>query len=209
MFGKLAWAAVAAAAIGALGFAGPAGAAELLLGAYAHDVAFLGAAIGSGAADREKGADIELGIRSDRIEAWRWIGAPQAHAFVSVNTDGTSDFVAAGLSWPIRLTDRFYLRPGLGLAYTDGKAKLPAVNAPGLTPAEIQRRLTLYQTRIDFGSRLLFEPEIALGAHLGGPWSAELSWVHISNGEIFHHGKNQGLDDAGIRVIYALGARGR
>ncbi len=205
MFSKLA----VAAAIGTLGFAGPAGAAELMLGAYAHDVAFLGTAIGSGAADREKGADIELGIRSDRIEALRWIGAPQVHAFVSVNTNSTSDFVAAGLSWPIKLTNRFYLRPGLGLAYTDGKAGLPPVNAPGLAPAEIQRRLKLFQTRIDFGSRMLFEPEIALGAHLGGPWSAELSWVHISNGEIFHHGKNQGLDDAGIRVIYALGARGR
>lgn len=201
-----------AAAIGVVtlgGLAGPAGAAELLVGAYAHDVAFLGAAIGSGAANREKGGDIELGIRSDRIEALHVIGAPQAHAFVSVNTDGTSDFVAAGLSWPIKLTDRFYLRPGLGLAYTDGKAGLPAVNAPGLTPAEIQRRLTLFQTRIDFGSRMLFEPELAIGAHLGGPWSAELSWVHISNGEVFHHGKNQGLDDAGVRVIYALGARDR
>ena len=206
MFCKLA--AAAAAATLALAASVPAGAAELIAGVYAHDVSFLGAAVGSGAADREKGADIELGIRSDRIEALHWIGSPQAHAFVSVNTDGTSDFVAAGLSWPIRLTDTFYLRPGLGLAYTDGKAGLPAVNAAGLTPAEVQRRLTLYQTRIDFGSRMLFEPELAVGAHLGGPWSVELSWVHISNGEVFHKGKNQGLDDAGLRVVYALGARG-
>ncbi|HSV04569.1 MAG TPA: acyloxyacyl hydrolase [Phenylobacterium sp.] len=198
--------AATAAALAGLGLAGPAFAAELMLGAYAHDVSFLGSAIGSGAADREKGADLELGLRSGRIEALRLIGAPQAHAFVSVNTNHTSDFVAAGLSWPVRLTHRLYLRPGLGLAYTDGKAGLPPVNAPGLTPEEIQRRLHLFQTRIDFGSRLLFEPEIALGAHLSPRWSAELSWVHISNGEVFHHGKNQGLDDAGVRVIYALGA---
>ena len=85
----------------------------------------------------------------------------------------------------------------------------PPVNAPGLAPAEIQRRLTLFETRIDFGSKILFEPELALGVRLNDRWSAELSWVHISNGEIFHHGKNQGLDDAGVRVIYALDARGR
>ncbi|MDB5475067.1 MAG: acyloxyacyl hydrolase [Phenylobacterium sp.] len=205
MFGKLALGAV----IAALGFTGPAAAAELMAGVYAHDVAFLGAAIGSGAADREKGADFELGIRSDRIEALSLIGAPQAHAFVSVNTDNTSNFVAVGLSWPIRMGDTFYFRPGLGLAYTDGKAGLPPVNAPGLTPAEIQRRLALYQSRIDFGSHLLFEPELALGMHITPRLSAELSWVHISNGEVFHHGKNQGLDDAGVRVIYALGASGR
>jgi lipid A 3-O-deacylase len=205
MFGKLAWAALAAG----LGLAGPAGAAELLTGVYAHDAAFIGGALGTGSADREKGADIHLGVRSDRIEALGLIGAPQAHAFVSINTNHTSDFVAAGLSWPIGLGHGFYFRPGIGLAYTDGKTNLPPVNAPGLTPAEIQRRLTLFETRIDFGSRILFEPELALGVHLDDRWSAELSWVHISNGEIFHHGKNQGLDDAGVRVIYALGARGR
>lgn len=199
----------AAAAVLACAVAGRASAAELMLGLYAHDVSFLGTAIGSGAADREKGADFQLGVRSGRIEALRLIGAPQAHAFVSINTDNTSDFVAAGLSWPIALGGRFYLRPGLGLAYTDGKAGLPPVNAPGLTPAEIQRRLDLRNTRIDFGSRTLFEPEIALGARLSPRWSAELSWVHISNGEVFHHGKNQGLDDAGVRVVYALGAAGR
>lgn len=200
---------LALAMIAAVGLATPAGAAELLLGAYAHDVTYIGKVVGSGAAGREGGADIELGVRSDRIEGWGWLGAPQAHAFVSVNTDNTSNFVAAGLSWPVRLTDRFYFRPGLGLAYTDGKAGLPPVNAPGLTPAEIQRRLNLYNTRIDFGSHMLFEPELNLGVHLTDRLSAELSWVHISNGEVFHHGKNQGLDDTGVRVVYALGARGK
>jgi len=199
----------AAAAAAALAWAGGATAAELMLGAYAHDVSYIGKLVGSGAADRESGADIELGIRSGRIEGWRLIGAPQAHAFVSLNTNGTSNFVAAGLSWPIRLGGRFYFRPGLGLAYTDGKAGLPPVNAPGLTPEEIQRRLHLYRTRIDFGSLMLFQPELNLGMRFNDRWSAELSWVHISNGEIFHHGKNQGLDDTGVRVIYALGARGR
>lgn len=199
----------AAAATFALAWAGGASAAELLLGAYAHDVSYIGKLVGSGAADRESGADIELGVRSGRIEGLRLIGAPQAHAFVSLNTNSTSNFVAAGLSWPIRLTDRFYVRPGLGLAYTDGKAGLPPVNAPGLTPEEIQRRLHLYLTRIDFGSQMLFQPEVNLGVRLNPRWSAELSWVHISNGEIFHHGKNQGLDDTGVRVIYALGARSR
>ncbi|MFC3067648.1 acyloxyacyl hydrolase [Phenylobacterium soli] len=211
MFGRLggALAALGIVALGTVGLGRPAGAAELILGAYGHDVSFIGKVVGSGSANREGGADIELGVRSDRIEALHVIGAPQAHALLSLNTNNTSNFVAAGLSWPMRLTDRFYFRPGLGLAYTDGEAGLPPVNAPGLTPQEVQRRLHLYRTRIDFGSQVLFEPELNLGMKLGGPWSAELSWVHISNGQVFHHGKNQGLDDAGLRVIYALGARGR
>ena len=103
----------------------PGVAGEWLVGAYAHDATFLGKLIGSGAAGRESGLDLHLGARTDRIEHW-W-GRPQAHAFISLNSRNTSNFVAAGLSWPISLTKRVYVRPGLGLAYTDGEAGLPAV----------------------------------------------------------------------------------
>ncbi len=192
------------AALGAalVSLAGAAQAGELLVGVYAHDAAFLGDAFGVGSAGRESGADLHLGYRTERIEALSLIFKPQAHAFVSVNSEGTSNFVAAGLSWPIDLSHGFYLRPGLGLAYTDGEHGLPPVNAPGLTPAEVQRRLNLYNTRIDFGSALLFEPEIGVGYRFSERLSGELSWVHISNGEIFHQGKNQGMDDAGVRLAY-------
>lgn len=183
---------------------GPASAAELLVGAYAHDVTFIGDFIGSGAAGREDGVDLQVGVRSQRIEALALIGRPQAHAFVSLNSENTSNFVAAGLSWPIALTEKLYVRPGLGLAYTDGEAGLPPVNAPDLSPAEVQRRLHLYRTRIDFGSQVLLQPELSLGYRFNDRWAGELSWVHISNGQIFHKGKNQGMDDAGVRLIYSF-----
>ena len=192
----------AAGAALALGWAGSAQGAELLFGVYGHDVTFIGEAIGSGAAGREGGVDIHLGVRSDRIE--QIFGGPQAHAFVSINSEDTSNFVAAGLSWPIGLTERLYVRPGLGLAYTDGEAGLPPVNEPGLPPEEVARRLELYNTRIDFGSQVLFQPELSLGYRFTERFAAELSWVHISNAQIFHQGKNQGLDDAGVRLIYSF-----
>lgn len=194
----------ACAAVSVAVTAAPAAAADLILGAYGHDVTFLGEAIGSGAAGREGGVDLHIGVRSDRIEDWAWLGRPQAHGFVSLNSENTSNFVAVGLSWPIRLSERAYFRPGLGLAYTDGEAGLPPVNAPGLTPAEVQRRLNLYNTRIDFGSQILFEPELALGWRFNDKVAGELSWVHISNAQIFSQGKNQGLDAAGVRLIYSF-----
>ncbi len=184
--------------------AGPASAADLLLGVYGHDVTFIGETLGLGAAGREGGADFHIGLRSERIEALSPIGRPQAQAFVSVNSENTSNFVAAGLSWPIDLTEKLYFRPGFGLAYTDGKTGLPPVNAPGLSPAEIQRRLNLYNTRIDFGSKVLFQGELGLGYRFNERWSGEISWVHISNGQVFSSGKNQGMDDAGVRLIYSF-----
>ena len=92
----------------------------------------------------------------------------------------------------------------LGMAYTTGKAGLPPVNAPDLSPAEIARRLHLYHTRKDFGSHWEFEPDLALGYRVSPKLAAELSYEHLSNGEILHHGKNQGLDDLGARLIYAF-----
>jgi lipid A 3-O-deacylase len=202
------FAAAASLALGgvALGCAAPAMAEEAFVGVYKHDVTFIGNAVGLGAAGREDGADIHLGYRTDKLENLRWLGKPQVHAMVSINTKNTSNFVAAGFDWKIELGQPggFYFRPGIGLAYTDGKAGLPPANAPGLTQAERDRRTYLYYHRIDFGSKVLFEPELALGYQVSDKVSVELSYTHLSNGQIFHQGKNQGLDDAGVRLVYAF-----
>lgn len=194
----------AATACAAVAAAAPAFAGEVFVGVYKHDVTFVGNAVGLGAAGREDGVDVHLGYRTDKIESLRFLGKPQVHAMISINSENTSNFVAAGFDWHIELGQPggFYLRPGMGLAYTDGETGLPPVNAPGLTPEEIQRRLKLYNTRIDFGSKVLFEPELAVGYQFNDRWSGELSYVHLSNGQIFHQGKNQGLDDAGVRLVY-------
>lgn len=192
------WAALAAG-IALTMAAGVATAGEVVLGVLAHD---------TGEAQREQGTvDIQLAYRTDRIDALRWIFRPSFHVMGQVNTDVNTHFIAAGFNWPIQLGEHFYLRPGIGLAYTTGEAGLPPVNAPGLTPTEIQRRLNLYLTRKDFGSKVLFEPELSLGYNLSERWAVEANFTHYSNGQIFHHGTNQGLDSIGVRVVYRLGQR--
>ncbi|MBN9318608.1 MAG: acyloxyacyl hydrolase [Caulobacterales bacterium 68-7] len=192
----------AAVALAAASISGAASAGEVFVAALKHDVTFIGDTLGVGTAGREGGVDLQLGVRSERIDALSAIGRPSVHALVSFNTDDTSNFVAAGFNWPLDIGGEggFYIRPGLGLAYTDGETDLPPVNAPGISQAEVQRRLTLYNTRIDFGSKVLFEPEFSLGYKLTGATSVELTYMHLSNGQIFHKGKNQGLDDVGLRV---------
>jgi len=197
---------LAASAAAVLGAAAPALAGEVYVGALKHDVTFIGEAVGLGAAGREDGVDIHLGYRTERVESLTWLGRPQVHAMVSINSENTSNFVAAGFNWKLDFGQEggFYLRPGIGLAYTDGETGLPPVNQPGISQAEIDRRLVLYNTRIDFGSKVLFEPELALGYQFNDRWSAELAYTHLSNGQIFHQGKNQGLDDVGVRLVYAF-----
>lgn len=192
-------AAAATSALAALLTSTSAHAGAVWVGAYGHDAI---------APDRrERGYDFQFGYRTARLGALAKIGKPEADAFVMFNNRTSTHIAAVGLSWPIDLGEGVYLRPGFGLAYTTGKAVLPPANGPGLSPAEIQRRINLAARRIDFGSNLLFKPELALGVKVSKQLALEVSYVHFSNGQVFHKGKNQGLDDLGARVVWRFGAR--
>jgi hypothetical protein len=157
--------------------ASPAQGQELFGGIYVHDVD-----TGLTRSGIEEGADLELGWRGDRIRALRAIGAPSPQAFVSLNSAGDTHFAAAGLSW--KIGGRIYLRPGIGLAVHTGPGRV----VPG-------------DGRIDFGSRILFAPEVGIGARVSDRLSVEASWVHLSHAQLFGP-QNPGLDTIGVRLNY-------
>ncbi len=188
-----------------------AGAALMVSAAAAQAGEVFGGLYGHGLGTKqsqEGGVDGMVGYRTDKIDALWWLGNPSVHIMGSVNSNVPTDFVAAGFDWRFNFTaDRkWYVRPGIGFAYNTGKADVGNAFTPGLSPAEMNRRLHISQTRIDFGTHYLFEPELALGYQINPKWTAELSYVHLSNGQITHHGVNQGLDDIGLRVAYRFGA---
>ena len=197
-----------AAAASGLALAAPASAGEIIAGVFAHDVTFVGEAVGLGAAGKEGGANVHLGWRSDRLDSWpEWMRGPRAHIFISGNTEGDTSYVAAGLTWHIPLSDdgRWYVQPGMGLAVHDGYDLFPDFSEPGISPEEFDRRVALRSERIEFGSQIVFEPEISLGYRITDNVAVELSYVHLSNGQIFHQGKNEGLDEVGVRFLYRFG----
>lgn len=171
-------------------------AADVFGGVYAHGLGTR--------QSQEGGADIILGVRSERIDALWWLGKPSVHFMIGGNTQVPTDFVALGFNWPFAIlhSPHWYIRPGIGFAGTTGEADVGSPFQAGITPQEAQRRQHLADTRIDFGSHDLFEPEIALGYKINDRYKIEASYVHLSNGQILHSGKNQGLDDAGVRLSY-------
>jgi hypothetical protein len=159
-------------------FAGaPASAQEIFGGVYFHDVK-----TGLTVSGIEDGVDLELGWRGGRIEALSIVGTASPHAFVSVNSAGDTHFASAGVNWKIGKT--VYLRPGIGVAVHTG----PGTVVPG-------------DNRIDFGSRVLFAPEIGAGVQVNDRLSVEASWVHLSHAKIFGP-QNPGLDTIGLRLNY-------
>jgi hypothetical protein len=131
-------------------------------------------------ANREGGAAVSLGIRGERLGRTPL----QPYAFASLNTDGGTNFLVAGLS--ARFGSRVYVRPGVGLAIHDGSAS--DFDQPD---------------RLAFGSRILFEPEIAVGAQLNDRLSLEASIVHFSHAQIFGR-QNPGIDQIGVRLNWRL-----
>ncbi len=158
-----------------------ASAAEIFGGIYAHNVdtpLTLGGHV-------EDGVDLQLGIRGSSIA--RFIGADlQPYVFGSLNSAGNTSFAAAGLS--AKFGGRVYVRPGLGIAIHNGSAA--NFDNPN-------------NNKIEFGSRVLFEPELGIGVQLAPRISAEASWVHLSHAQIFGR-QNPGIDNIGVRLNVGL-----
>ncbi|WP_165362154.1 acyloxyacyl hydrolase [Qipengyuania thermophila] len=163
--------------------ASPASAQEVFGGFYAHavDTPFT---LETG----EGGAAVQFGYRFAPSRALAFAGSPEPYVFASVNTAGDTSFAGGGLSWKADLGP-VYLRPGIGLVIH---------NAPALRVDEDTG------LRTDLGSRVLFEPELAVGTRLTPRLAIEASWVHISNGRFFNQRQNPGIDTIGVRLNWRL-----
>ena len=134
----------------------------------------------------EGGVDVQLGYRLDPVLP---IAGVEPYVFGSINSDeGGTDFIGVGVSRKFGLGP-LYVRPGVGLVVH---------NAPS-SRANLSTGL-----RTDLGSRILFEPEIALGVAIAPRVSVEASWVHISNARLFDSQQNPGIDMIGVRANLKL-----
>jgi lipid A 3-O-deacylase len=155
----------------------PAYAGEVFGGLYVHGVNTPLTLGGS----PEGGVDLQLGVRGGPIIPGTRL---EPYVFGALNSKGDTSYAAAGLSW--KFGDRIYIRPGLGLAVHSGSAA--DVNHPD-------------HDHVDFGSRILIEPEIGIGARLSDRLTIEASWVHLSHATLFS-GQNPGIDNIGARLNF-------
>jgi len=179
--------------------AGPAAAGEVFAGVYAHDVDD-----GISYGQFEDGAQVVVGARTTSLDELAFLGKPRVHLLAGVNTSGGTNYVATGLAWRFNVSERVYIQPGIGVAVHDGRVNLPSPDEPGLTPDERLKRLRDFQTKLDLGSRVLFEPELSIGWKATRRLSVELSWIHVSHAKLADD-YNPGLGDVGVRLLYRYG----
>ena len=152
-------------------------AGELFGGVYVHDVKTPLDKSGI-----EGGADVMLGYRGGSIGHTPL----QPYIFGALNTAGETSYAAVGLS--AKFGRSIYIRPGLGIAVHTGSAE--KFQDPS-------------NDKIDFGSRVLFEPELGVGAQINDRLSIEASWVHMSHAQLFGR-QNPGIDNLGVRLNLKL-----
>ena len=154
----------------------PATAGEVFGGRYVHGVDTPLTLGGS----PEGGVDVQLGYRGDGITGLKL----EPYIFGALNTKGDTSYAAIGLSR--KFGDRIYIRPGIGLAIHTGSA------------AKFENP---FNDRIEFGSRILFEPELGIGFKASERMTIEASWVHLSHATLFGR-QNPGIDNIGARINF-------
>jgi hypothetical protein len=168
---------ITCAAIAAISLPTAASAGELFGGLHVHDVKTPLDKSGI-----EDGVDLSVGYRGGGLFGTRL----QPYVFGALNTAGQTSYAAAGISARFGLGGGWYIRPGLGLAIHNGSSG------------------KYYRTdKIAFGSRVLFEPELGVGAKVSSRVSVEASWVHMSHAQLEGR-ENPGIDNLGLRVNLAL-----
>ncbi|KAF0173867.1 MAG: acyloxyacyl hydrolase [Hyphomonadaceae bacterium] len=167
---------------------------EIKAGPLAHNVCITNCKN----ADKEDGpvVDVQVNFRSPSF--LHWAGSPRPYLAIAPNVSGDTSFATAGLEWRWEFVDGWALTPGFGYAFHDGEVKNAFPNG--------DPRATQFSAgHVLYGSRDLFRNSIGLQREFGANWSGEAFFVHYSHGQILGSGRNQGTDQAGVRIGYRFG----
>lgn len=153
-------------------------------------------------ADKEDSPNIEGQISFDSPSFLHWALSPQPYIMGSYNTQGDTSFGAVGLEWRWDVSEHWAIEPGLGYAIHNGVKNNPYANG---TPESAD----FSSKHVLLGSRDLFRTSLGVTYDMDGPWEVQAYFEHLSHGQILGHGRNQGLDELGIRIGYQFGQRHR
>ncbi|MBL1431371.1 MAG: acyloxyacyl hydrolase [Robiginitomaculum sp.] len=167
---------------------------EIRFAVLDHDVNVTG----NGAGGKEGGVNIagEVVFASPQFLTWAY--SPRPFVNLSINTDGLTNFGGAGLAWQTDIGSKYFAEFDFGIVYHDGITSLPT------NPSD-PVRIRLDATRVILGSDLLFRSVFGFGVHVNDQWDASIVFEHLSHGQILGKGRNEGLDNIGIRLSRKFG----
>jgi len=153
----------------------------------------------------------------------KWALSPQPYIGGTVNLEGETSFGGGGLLWRQTVSKKFYGDLALGLVAHTGTREigfsdeffdlieqLDEFDNPDDVPMELSdalnaafdERFEREDEEIEFGTRILFRLQAAIGYNVNEDWAGEIYLEHLSNGQgsIFENDVNEGVNSFGIRA---------
>lgn len=171
---------------------------EIRLGPVIHDQNVL---------NRRREKENSLAIYGEYIfetPGWlEWAASANPYIYGTVNLEGNTNHGGVGLNWRQHV-GKFYAEFGTGLSVHDGALSIFADIDFTLPEAEVRTAiLQLFERRANehqYGSRVLFRNQLAVGYQIDDKWGADVFYEHLSHGGLLSDGRNDGLDSIGLRM---------
>jgi len=145
--------------------------------------------------DGREGDSVQGEIVWSSPELFGIIGSPRPYVVGSLNTEGKTSFVGAGVLWRWNFARHWAFEPGFGFIVHNGELDTPFPDG-SLQAAQFQSEHQL------LGSRDLFRETFALERSFGEHSALQLFYEHASHGQILNQGRNQGLNNVGLRFVW-------
>mgnify|MGYP001172011456 CR=1 FL=1 len=166
---------------------------EVRLGVTAHNICV----IDCDNADKEDGPNVSAEVVFETPDFLSWALNPRPYLGTSINTAGKTSFYGGGLQWSFPIGDGFAIEPGLGYFLHDGATSDPF-------PQGSPESFAFTQENVLLGSEDLFRTSLALSWYLSESWGAQIMYEHYSHGQILGDGRNQGMDNLGVRLMWVF-----
>jgi lipid A 3-O-deacylase len=146
-------------------------------------------------ADKEDGVNINGEVRFASPKFLGVIWSPHPYVMASVNTEGNTSYAGVGLEWDWEFASGWHLEPGFGYVVHDGDVNNPFRSGT-------QEAVDYSNEHVLLGSEDLFRSSLALTLDFSETWAVQAIYEHLSHGQILGEGRNQGLDEVGLRLVY-------
>jgi lipid A 3-O-deacylase len=167
---------------------------EVYVGVMAHNICVTDCKN----ADKEDGPVVELQADFESPEFLHWAYSPRPYVVASLNVAGDTSFVGVGLDWRFEIGDKWAISPGVGYVVHNGETNLPYPDGSPEAAAFTEEHVLL-------GSRDLFRTTLGVSREIGEHWEVQGFFSHLSHGQILGNGRNQGMDQLGVRFGYRFG----
>ena len=146
-------------------------------------------------ANKEPGQSINGDLLFNSPDFLGIIWSPKPYIMGSTSLQGDTSFGGVGLHWSFPFADKWAFEPSFGYVIHDGELESPY-------PQGDPRGDAFTEDHVLLGSRDLFRTTFGLHRDFNDTWGMEVMYEHLSHGQVLGNGRNQGLDNVGVRLSY-------